>query len=214
MYKLHELSRYVAVTDKGVKFPQDEFRKIRLEVLAEKETSLYIKDGKDEPAYIGTFRGFDIVEFHVKGPTLLQADGPGVKVFTTEFQSDVIEIPDAVSFTRVVERRERNPELEKMQAVMEQNMARRLRQLERDVTLRVSQEVRERHAELERVRFERASEEEARRVEESRAQAERDDEGSSEPGPGDDPNEPAGDVSGSRGPSARRKVGEKSSPSR
>lgn len=209
MYDLKELSRYVEITDKGIRFPEDSPRSIRLEVLAEKETSLYVKDGKDDPAYIGTFRGFDVVKFNAFGPVHLQADGPGVRVYTTEFQSDIIEIPDAVSFTRVMERKVRNPELEKIERTMRINMERRLQQVERDVTLRVSQEMRERYAEQERERFERASAEEAERVEQSEEEA---GDELAEPGPGDDPSKPSGNVSGGRGKATRQKLASKPAP--
>lgn len=207
MYDLKELTRYVEVTDKGIKFPHDEPRKIRLEVLAEKETDLFVKDGKDSPVYIGTFRGYDIVQFNVRGPTTLQATGPGVRVYTPEFQSEIIEIPEAVSFTRTMTRRQRNPEIEAIGQMMQRNMEKRLRQVERDVTLRVSQELRERHAENERQRFERASEEEARRVAESVASD--DDPEANEAGTGDDPGESSGNVSGSRGQAKGQKLAAK-----
>lgn len=204
MYDLKELTRYVEVSDKGVKFPHDEPRKIRLEVLSENPTPLYVKDGKDKPCYIGTFHGFDIVQFNVKGPTVLVAGGPGVKVFTPEFQSEVIEIPEAVSFTRTMTRRVRNPELEKIEFAMRQNMERRLMQVERDVTLRVSQRLREEHAAAERERFERASEEEARRVADSKDASE------DEPGEAEPSAPPARKLSGSDGPPKGQKLPAKS----
>lgn len=207
MFDLKELTRWVEVTDKGIKFPHDEPRKIRLEVLAEKEESLYVKDGKDEPFYIGTFHGYDVVQFNVRGPCSIQATGAGVKVFTPEFQSHVIEIPDAVSFTRMVERRVRNPELERIELKMRQNMEHRLRQVEKDVTLRVSQRMREENAERERERFERASEVEAERVAQSQLAAE--DAGADEPGAAAAVAEASGDVSGSRGKAARQKLAPK-----
>lgn len=208
MYDLKELTRYVEVSDKGVKFPHDEPRKIRLEVLSEQETALYVKDGKDKPFYIGTFRGFDIVQFNVRGPTVLVAGGPGVKVYTPEFQSEIIEIPEAVSFTRTMTRQQRNPELEKIQHQMTINMERRLQQVARDVTLQVSQKLREEHAENERQRFERAAAEEAKRVADSRASD--DDTVEDEPGPGDDPSKPSGNVSGSRGSAKGQRLPAKS----
>lgn len=207
MYDLKELTRYVEVTDKGIKFPHDEPRKIRLEVLSEKETDLFVKDGKDSPIYIGTFRGFDIVQFNVRGPTILQATGPGVRVYTPEFQSEVIEIPEAISFTRTMTRRQRNPEVEAMGQMMQRNMERRLRQVERDVTLRVSQQMRETHAENERKRFELANQEEAKRVADSRQPD--DDTPEDEPGPGDDPSQPSGNVSGSRSATKGQKLAAK-----
>lgn len=164
MYNLKELSRYVELTDKGIKFPHSEPRNIRLEVLSEKPAALYVQDGKAKPVFIGQFHGFDIVEFRVDGSATLQADGPGVRVWTTEFQDAVIEIPEAVSFTRTMTRRQRNPEMELMMQKMQVNMERRLRQVERDVTLTVSERLRSENEERERERFNRARAEEAERV--------------------------------------------------
>lgn len=164
MYNLKEISRYVELTDKGIKFPHTEPRNIRLEVLAEKEAALYVQDGKAKPVFIGHFHGFDIVEFRVDGTVMLQASGPGVRVWTTEFQDAVIEIPDAVSFTRSMTRRQRNPELEQLMHKMQVNMDRRLNQVTRDVTLQVSERMRAEHEERERERFNRARAEEAERV--------------------------------------------------
>ena len=164
MYDLKELSRYVEVSDKGIVFPHSQPRKIRLEVLAENEADLYIKDGPEKPIYIGSFHGFDIVQFNVRGTATLQATGAGVRVWTTEFQDAVIEIPDAVSFTRTMTRRQRNPELEAIQFKMQENMERRLRQVARDVTLQVSAKMRLENEERERERLERARAEEAERT--------------------------------------------------
>lgn len=205
MFDLKELTRWVEVTDKGVRFPNEVPRKIRLEVLAEKEESLYIKDGKDKPFYIGTFHGYDVVQFNVQSDCSLQATGAGVKVFTTEFQSEVIELPDAVSFTRLVQRRVRNPELEMIEHKMRQNMERRLRQVEKDVTLRVSQRMREENAKAERERFERATKDE-----ESRIVVESDeDEGADGAAPGDVPSEASSDVSRGGGKAKGQKLAPK-----
>lgn len=164
MNDLKELSRYVELSNKGIKFPHSEPRKIRLEVLAEKEASLYVKDGDEKPFYIGTFHGFDIVQFNVRGTAILQATEAGVRVWTTEFQDAVIEIPEAISFTRTMTRRQRNPELEAITFKMQENMERRLKQVARDVTLEVSSRMRAENDERERERFNRARAEEAERV--------------------------------------------------
>lgn len=208
MYDLREITRYVELTDKGIQFPEESGRSIRLDVLAEKPVSLYLKVGKDTPAFIGHFHGYDVVKFTVDGPCFLQADGPGCKIFTTEFQSEVIDLPDAVSFTRVIERKVRNPELERIELKMRENMERRLQQVTRDVTLRVSQRMREEHAEQERERFERASAEEAERIEASRKAAEKDAE-LAESGEADAGESGAGDVSGSGRKTPRQKLAAK-----
>lgn len=177
MYDLKELARWVPVSDKGIKFPVKEPRKIRLEVLAENPAKLYVTDGKAKPVYIGSFEGYDVVQFNVAGDAKLQADGAGVMVWSGEFQDQIIEIPEAVSFTRMMTRRQRNPELEQLQLRMQQNMERRLAQVQRDVTLQVAEERRALNAERERERLERAREAEAKQVSRSAENA-----GADEPG--------------------------------
>lgn len=191
MYDLKELSRWVRLTDKGIKFPVKEPRKIRLEVLAENPVKLYVEDGKAKPVYIGSFEGYDVVQFNVTGDARLQADGAGALVWTGEFQDQIIEIPEAVSFTRMMTRRQRNPELEALQHRMQMNMERRLAQVQRDVTLQVAEERRALHAERERDRLERAREAEAEQVARSAENA-----GLDEPATQDNPEGAGGDVSG------------------
>lgn len=58
-------------------------------------------------------------------------------LLSPEFDLDTaFVIPDAVSFTRVVGRRQRNPELELMMAKMNANMERRLAHAERELARR------------------------------------------------------------------------------
>lgn len=195
MYDLKELSRYVELSDKGLKFPHSQPRKIRLEVLAESKQALYVKDGEEKPFYIGTFEGFDIVQFNVRGTATLQATGGGVRVWTTEFQDATIEIPDAISFTRTMTRRQRNPELEAIQFKMQQNMEARLRQVQRDVTLEVSAKMRAENEERERERFERARAEEAERT--NVGPDDDEGEGEDEPAASKPPAKPTRDLPGS-----------------
>ena len=91
--------------------------------------------------FIGHFRGYDVVVFNVPGPFELKASG-ACRIWTPEMDTLAVEIPDAVSFTRMMQRRQRNPELELMMNKVQATMERRLAQVERDVTLRVSTEQR------------------------------------------------------------------------
>lgn len=129
MFDLKEPSRFRQVGKSPMKFGGPEPRKVRLEVLSEEPAKLYMKD-KTGSHYIGTFEGYDVVQFNVAGPWELTGSGPGCKAFTTELDTVAIEIPEAVSFTGIMTRRQRNPELELMMRKVTQTMERRIAQVE------------------------------------------------------------------------------------
>ena len=140
MFNLRSITRYHALGKTPIKFTNEEPREVRLEVLAEEEERLdVIYRGKSY--FIGHFRGYDVVVFNVDGAFELKASGP-VRVWTPELDTLSVVIPEAVSFTRMMQRRQRNPELELMMNKVQATMERRLAQVERDVTLRVSTEQR------------------------------------------------------------------------
>lgn len=207
MFDLKELSKWVTLTDSGIKFPETEPRKIRLEVLAENSVKLYVEDGKAKAAYIGTFEGYDVVQFNVMGEARLQADGPGCKIWSPEFRGQSFELPDAVSFTRTMTRRQRNPEMEKLAHQMQLNMERRLAQVQKDVTLRISEERRAINEERERERLERAAEAEAERLVVGEQPGE--DEGEDESAAAKPPAKPGRNVPGGGGKAAGQKLAPK-----
>lgn len=140
MFDLKNLDRWVRVGKAARAFGNVEPREVRLEVLAEEPTKLYVSHKGVSGQYIGTFEGYDVVKFHVPGEWTLTASGVAF-VWTPELTGPLaVVIPDQVSFTRKMERRTRNPELEAMMGVMQRNMERRLAQVERDVTLKTKLE--------------------------------------------------------------------------
>lgn len=147
MFDLKDLNSWRVLGSTPVKFKNAEPRKVRLEVLAEDEAKLYVKQANG-PVYIGTFDGYDVVTFYANGPYELSAKGGPVKVRSPEFDGpNAVEVPDAVSFTRIVTRRQRNPELELITRKMQENMERRFAQLANDVQLRENARERQRQAE-------------------------------------------------------------------
>lgn len=172
MFDLKELDKWVLVGKAPVKFNGLERRPVRLEVLADGEARLYVHyDGKSH--FIGIFRGYDVVKFEVPGMFTLQATGDPVFIWTPELQTLAVEIPEAVSFTRSMTRRERNPELELMMQKVTATMERRIAQVENDVSLRLSAERREELAEVRREAAARLREAKAERDAEQLASAER-----------------------------------------
>lgn len=145
-YDLTDLAKWRYVpADAGLDFPTTDPRKVRLEVLAETaDTRLWVEPiapGKRVRHCIGVFHGYDVVKFQIDGPFRLLANGAGCKIWTPETVSaGAREMPDAVSFTTMMTRRVRNPEMERMMHKMQQNVERRLRIAERDMELRYNPE--------------------------------------------------------------------------
>lgn len=131
MFDLKQLDRWETVAP-GMRFPTPYKRKVRLEVISEGESKLYVSEGSQR-SFIGRFEGYDVVQFTVNGPFELTAKGDPVKVWCSEFDTMEVVPPDATSFTRIAERKTRNPELERMMQRMRVNMERRLAQAERDI---------------------------------------------------------------------------------
>lgn len=169
MYKLSDLEKWVRVPkDIGVKFPTETPRLVRLEVLSEEPTRLYAvhqHEGKEVSHFIGIVCGYDVITFPMPGPFRLTADGTGAKVFTPELENaGQREIPEAVSFTTMMQRRERNPIVEQMMHKMQQNMERRIARAERDLELRLNPERRIADIEANLDRFRRQSEAESKSI--------------------------------------------------
>ena len=109
----------------------DDARRVRVDLNVEDKTWLYVSSVdlvvKDQfLAAVGP--GLETVEFYAAGDLALSfapasPDGKGsqVWVYTAEIDPNVAEVPDAVSFTEMHQRRARNPELEMMQLLARQN---------------------------------------------------------------------------------------------
>ena len=163
MFRLKNLDRWRTIPTNGFSFKNAEPRTVRLEVLAEDAVYLYVAQGKDSPQFIGTFHGYDVVEFEVGGPWKLASSKGKVQVHTPELDGPTaVEIPDAVTFTKIVTRRQRNPELELMMSKMSQNMERRLAQVTNDLQLAAAADRRAAVAEAEERRREEQTEREER----------------------------------------------------
>lgn len=132
MFDVKELDRWKPVGKEACKFTTKFPRKVRLEVLAEELSKLYVKT-ETATQFIGNFEGYGVVAFAVPGPFELTARGGPVKVWTQEFESGGVEVPDSVSFTRIVPERARNPEVDRMMQKMMAGVERRMAAQQRDM---------------------------------------------------------------------------------
>lgn len=97
-------------------------RTVRLEVNSLDPAGLYYVDGNGEVTFIGRVLGRDVVEFKTVGEFSLQVEGGEVWFYTLDSEEFAFEKPDAVSLTRLVERRQRNPDIERIEYLMRANM--------------------------------------------------------------------------------------------
>lgn len=142
MYDLTDLTKWQRIGTAGIEFKSDKPRKVRLELLADEHCRVgVVPAGEKHPFTIGVVYGYEVIAFQVNGPFKLVADGNGVVVWTPELETTgAVEIPDAIPFTTIMNRRERNPELELMMRKVNQNVERRMRLLERDMILPLLEE--------------------------------------------------------------------------
>lgn len=81
--------------------------------------------GEGDPMFLCVVDGLEEVQFQAEGPFGLEAEAT-VYIKTAEGETIHFVEPDAVTFTRIAERRARNPELEHMQRVLMLNQERRM----------------------------------------------------------------------------------------
>lgn len=102
-------------------------RRVRLDVNAPYEARLWLSDGDGVTYFLASVLGRDVIEFHADFETCsITAEGSDVYVQTVDGVDLSIAIPDAVTMTKLIERRPRNHEIELMMFMQNQNLERRL----------------------------------------------------------------------------------------
>lgn len=105
-------------------------RCIRLHFNCESETAIYrvFADTDDQQLIAVVPAGLETVEFHAAGEVRFIAvpiSGTEVWYQTADIEPTYAEVNDPVIFTRIANRRHRNPEIEEMMFRMQMNMERR-----------------------------------------------------------------------------------------
>lgn len=127
MQKIGDLATWLHMPPESeVEFTVNRPRPVTLQVNAPGETRLYLADGDGELRFLAHVCGRDQIEFLARGPfRLLTSDR---ECFIRSDDSTtihaVVEAPE--SFTKVMNRRHRNPELEAMMRAMKSNFDRQL----------------------------------------------------------------------------------------
>lgn len=98
-------------------------RRVRLELNAAGTANLYLLDGDGSAFFLGLITGRETIEFAMPGGTGgLMVEGADVWFLTVDGDDTSFISADPTSFTKLVERKARNPEVEMMNALMQQNM--------------------------------------------------------------------------------------------
>lgn len=81
---------------------------------------------EQDPYFLAVVEGLEDVEFFVRGAFAIEAEADRVWLKTVDGQDLSFLIPDAETFTRISERRVRNPEMERLQEMLIMNEQRRM----------------------------------------------------------------------------------------
>lgn len=141
MQKMFNLTKWRGIEEgEVITFADTRPRTVRLEVNAPTEVQLFIGSGDADMDFLALVKGRDVIEFSAEGAFSLTVDGGMCNIYTADGDDISVHAVDPVSFTRIVERRQRNPELEHMMMVMQINVEKRLAQQAEDFQLRLNRE--------------------------------------------------------------------------
>lgn len=146
--KLNSLARWASLDrDKAIVFAGSDVaeRRVRINFNLEAVTAFYI-DLDGEEAFLATMQpGLDTLEFNAPGTFRVYAEsGSGVVQYqSADLEPTFAEVVDPVIFTRIANRRHRNPELEEMMYRMQLNADRRAAQQVDEVTAAFERRIRE-----------------------------------------------------------------------
>lgn len=118
---------HLIAAGQAVNFENTEARRVRIHVNAPDPVKLYYADNNGDVTFLARVVGRDVVEFGAyEGGFAITAEGGDCWIDTVDGENFSFVIPDAVILTRIAERRVRNPEIELMNYLMNQNIERRL----------------------------------------------------------------------------------------
>lgn len=109
-------------------------RTVRLEVNSPERTRLMVSEPRTgEFDFLAVVDGRDCIEFSADGPFDLTIDEGELFLYTIDSTDWSVEAAGFESFTKIVERRTRNPELEYMMEMTYRNMEKRFAQQQREL---------------------------------------------------------------------------------
>lgn len=134
MQRMFNIDKWQLLNDgKSVNFGNTEQRRVKIDFNAPHPVAIYYADEDGNITFLAAVHGRDTVEFATPGAFSLTADGGEVWFDTVDGEDYSFAIPDAVVLTKIVNRRPRNPELERMQFLMNQNIEMRMEAQRREL---------------------------------------------------------------------------------
>lgn len=142
MQRLFNLNKWSVLEEgKAISFRGSKPRLVRLEVNSPGEVFLYISQENDptvdpdpEVVFLARVCGRDTLEWHAAaGGFSLMVEGGSCNVYTIDGDDPSFRNLTPTIFTKIVERRPRNPEFERMAALMQLNVERRLAQQKQEL---------------------------------------------------------------------------------
>lgn len=100
----------------ALSFPDPRVKRIRIEFNTSMPTVIHVNDViRNKATFVGLVNGNDFVEFTCEGPVEVLATSEGeVWFYTRDGDDEGVELHDENSFTKMMRRRTRNPELERI----------------------------------------------------------------------------------------------------
>ena len=127
MRNLQEVSKFVLVAaGSGRELASDKRRVVRLELNTACPCQLRLQTGGGDIRFLANVEGRETITFIADGPVTVWPDSEDeVWWWSPEMEMTHVVIPDAETFTKIANRRQRNPDLERMMAKMHENAERR-----------------------------------------------------------------------------------------
>lgn len=126
--KLYSLARWNALPKGQVlELPgTSSERRVRLQINSPGLAMLFFVNSDGEEVFLAAADRRDTVEFAASGNVRITTSSDDVFIYSAELEATSAVIPDPQVFTKIAQRKARNPELEHMMFVMNQNIERRL----------------------------------------------------------------------------------------
>lgn len=124
--KLYNLTKWGLIDGgKVLSFPSNKPRAVRLDVNAPSKVELSYINADGEVFFLALVEGRDTIDFTTTGKFSVATSGD-CYVHTVDGEDVSYEVIDPIIFTRIVARRARSPELERLEQRMMMNINRRL----------------------------------------------------------------------------------------
>lgn len=127
-----------------LEYPLERPRLVRVEVNSTDAANLFLINQEGEAFHLARVCGRDTVEFVSPGAFSLSAADGAISVYSVDGTSGHRTVDAPQSFTTIVERRRRSPEIDAMMRMMNSNMERRLSQQANELAEQFERRERER----------------------------------------------------------------------